>query len=160
MLGCWLVEPSSALPFSHPWYDLFPLLSYWFLLCELRSSLIFLRSSYRANLLKAGLTARQTSNAEGQNAIIAMVFLFQMGYSSTWTPLSFSYCASWISQFVIRAWRKFLRQSCWVSIDIFFIFYNIFTSSAGFIIPIGLENRGWRYVILVYLTLGVNSDWT
>lgn len=50
----------------------------------------------------AGLTAEQTSNSNGRNGIIAMVFLFQIGYSSTWTPLSFSYCAE-ILNFTIRA---------------------------------------------------------
>jgi hypothetical protein len=50
----------------------------------------------------AGLTARETGNDIGRNAIIAMVFLFQMGYSSTWTPLSFSYCAE-VLNFTIRA---------------------------------------------------------
>ena len=50
----------------------------------------------------AGLTAEQTGTEAGRNAIIAMVFLFQIGYSSTWTPLSFSYCAE-ILNFTIRA---------------------------------------------------------
>lgn len=50
----------------------------------------------------AGLTAAQTGNSDGRNGIIAMVFLFQIGYSSTWTPLSFSYCAE-ILNFTIRA---------------------------------------------------------
>lgn len=50
----------------------------------------------------AGLTADQTDNALGRNGIIAMVFLFQIGYSSTWTPLSFSYCAE-VLNFTIRA---------------------------------------------------------
>jgi MFS family permease len=50
----------------------------------------------------AGLTAAQVGNEAGRNGIIAMVFLFQMGYSSTWTPLSFSYCAE-ILNFTIRA---------------------------------------------------------
>ncbi|KAG4435625.1 hypothetical protein IFR05_008900 [Cadophora sp. M221] len=85
----------------------------------------------------AGLTAQQTDNAAGRNAIIAMVFLFQMGYSSTWTPLSFSYCAE-VLNFTIRAKGM--------------AFYNIFTSSAGFInqyvIPIGLANTGWRFYIV------------
>jgi MFS family permease len=50
----------------------------------------------------AGLNAQQTDNAAGRNGVIAMVFLFQMGYSSTWTPLSFSYCAE-VLNFTIRA---------------------------------------------------------
>lgn len=50
----------------------------------------------------AGLTAEQTGNENGRNGIIAMVFLFQVGYSSTWTPLSFSYCAE-VLNFTIRA---------------------------------------------------------
>jgi sugar porter (SP) family MFS transporter len=50
----------------------------------------------------AGLTADQIGNSAGRNGIIAMVFLFQMGYSSTWTPISFSYCAE-ILNFTIRA---------------------------------------------------------
>lgn len=81
----------------------------------------------------AGLTAEQTGNAAGRNGIIAMVFLFQMGYSSTWTPLSFSYCAE-VLNFTIRAKGM--------------AFYNIFTSSAGFfnqyVIPLGLAGIGWR----------------
>ncbi|KAK0103708.1 hypothetical protein ONS95_005715 [Cadophora gregata] len=85
----------------------------------------------------AGLTAQQTDNPAGRNAIISMVFLFQMGYSSTWTPLSFSYCAE-VLNFTIRAKGM--------------AFYNIFTSSAGFInqyvISIGLANIGWRFYII------------
>ncbi|KAJ3543226.1 hypothetical protein NM208_g3686 [Fusarium decemcellulare] len=50
----------------------------------------------------AGLTARETDNSNGRQGIIAMIFLFQIGYSSTWTPLSFSYCAE-ILNFTIRA---------------------------------------------------------
>lgn len=50
----------------------------------------------------AGLTAEQTGNGAGRNGVIAMVFLFQIGYSSTWTPLSFSYCAE-VLNFTIRA---------------------------------------------------------
>jgi sugar porter (SP) family MFS transporter len=50
----------------------------------------------------AGLNAQQTDNAAGRNGVIVMVFLFQMGYSSTWTPLSFSYCAE-VLNFTIRA---------------------------------------------------------
>jgi len=50
----------------------------------------------------AGLTANHIDQAAGRNGVIAMVFLFQMGYSSTWTPLSFSYCAE-VLNFTIRA---------------------------------------------------------
>ena len=50
----------------------------------------------------AGLNATQLGNAAGRNGVIAMVFLFQMAYSSTWTPLSYSYCAE-ILNFTIRA---------------------------------------------------------
>lgn len=50
----------------------------------------------------AGLTASQTGNAAGRNGIIAMVYLFQIGYSCSWTPLSFSYCAE-VLNFTIRA---------------------------------------------------------
>ncbi|GKT97547.1 hypothetical protein Ct61P_15397 [Colletotrichum tofieldiae] len=85
----------------------------------------------------AGLTADQTGNAVGRNGIIAMVFLFQMGYSSTWTPLSFSYCAE-VLNFSIRAKGM--------------AFYCIFTSSAGFfnqyVIPIGLAGISWRFYIV------------
>jgi sugar porter (SP) family MFS transporter len=49
----------------------------------------------------AGLTAAQTDNENGRNGIIAMVFIFQLAYSSTWTPISFSYCAE-ILNFTIR----------------------------------------------------------
>jgi sugar porter (SP) family MFS transporter len=52
--------------------------------------------------IMAGLTADQIGNSAGRNGIIAMVFLFQMGYSSTWTPISFTYCAE-ILNFTIRA---------------------------------------------------------
>ncbi|KAH7157379.1 general substrate transporter [Dactylonectria estremocensis] len=85
----------------------------------------------------AGLTADQTDNAIGRNAIIAMVFLFQIGYSSTWTPLSFSYCAE-ILNFTIRAKGMGL--------------YSTFTSTAGFfnqyVIPIGLKGIGWRFYLV------------
>jgi sugar porter (SP) family MFS transporter len=50
----------------------------------------------------AGLTADQIDNQSGRYGVIAMVFLFQFGYSSTWTPISFSYCAE-ILNFTIRA---------------------------------------------------------
>lgn len=50
----------------------------------------------------AGLTAQQTGNQSGRVGIIVMVFLFQIGYSSTWTPISFSYCAE-ILNFNLRA---------------------------------------------------------
>ncbi|EFW98607.1 phosphoribosyl diphosphate synthase isoform 4 [Grosmannia clavigera kw1407] len=85
----------------------------------------------------AGLTADQTDNENGRNGIIAMVFLFQVGYSSTWTPLSFSYCAE-VLNFTIRARGM--------------AFYNIFTSSTGFfnqyVIPIGLANIKWRFYLV------------
>ncbi|KAM5344119.1 hypothetical protein ACJ41O_012656 [Fusarium nematophilum] len=85
----------------------------------------------------AGLTAQQSGNSDGRNGIIAMIFLFQIGYSSTWTPLSFSYCAE-ILNFTIRAKGM--------------AFYSIFTSSAGFfnqyVIPIGLAGIGWRFYIV------------
>ncbi|KAH7000945.1 general substrate transporter [Ilyonectria destructans] len=85
----------------------------------------------------AGLTADQTDNALGRNGIIAMVFLFQIGYSSTWTPLSFSYCAE-ILNFTIRAKGMGV--------------YSMFTSTAGFfnqyVIPIGLAGIGWRFYIV------------
>ncbi|CAH0028748.1 unnamed protein product [Clonostachys rhizophaga] len=85
----------------------------------------------------AGLTATQTGNEMGRNGIIAMVFLFQIGYSSTWTPLSFSYCAE-VLNFTIRARGMG--------------FYSVITSSAGFfnqyVIPIGLTGIGWRFYIV------------
>ncbi|KAF2648240.1 general substrate transporter [Lophiostoma macrostomum CBS 122681] len=85
----------------------------------------------------AGLTAAQTGNPAGRSGIIAMVFLFQMGYSSTWTPLSFSYCAE-VLNFTIRA--KGMG------------FYSVFTSAAGFfnqyLIPLGLKGIGWRFYIV------------
>lgn len=69
-----------------------------------RVPMLVIGSSFCAVVLAcmAGLTARETGNDIGRNAIIAMVFLFQMGYSSTWTPLSFSYCAE-VLNFTIRA---------------------------------------------------------
>ncbi|KIX05162.1 uncharacterized protein Z518_06034 [Rhinocladiella mackenziei CBS 650.93] len=85
----------------------------------------------------AGLTAQQLDTQAGRNGIIAMLFLFQMGYSSTWTPLSFSYCAE-VLNFTLRAKGM--------------AFYNIFTSSSGFInqyvIPVGLANIKWRFYII------------
>ncbi|KAI1869758.1 hypothetical protein JX265_001990 [Neoarthrinium moseri] len=85
----------------------------------------------------AGLTAKATGLVAGQNAIIAMVFLFQIAYSSTWTPLSFSYCAE-ILNFTIRAKGM--------------AFYSIFVSSTGFfnqyVIPVGLADIGWRFYIV------------
>ncbi|RSL59541.1 hypothetical protein CEP54_007250 [Fusarium duplospermum] len=85
----------------------------------------------------AGLTARETDNSVGRNGIIAMVYLFQIGYSSTWTPLSFSYCAE-ILNFTIRAKGMGI--------------YSVFTSSAGFfnqyVIPLGLSGIGWRFYIV------------
>ncbi|KAK7418775.1 hypothetical protein QQX98_003793 [Neonectria punicea] len=85
----------------------------------------------------AGLTADQTDNSLGRNGIIAMVFLFQIGYSSTWTPLSFSYCAE-VLNFTIRAKGMGI--------------YSMFTSTAGFfnqyVIPLGLEGIGWRFYIV------------
>ncbi|KAH8897183.1 general substrate transporter [Thozetella sp. PMI_491] len=85
----------------------------------------------------AGLTANQTGNEGGRNGIIAMIFLFQFGYSSTWTPLSFSYCAE-VLNFTIRA--KGMG------------FYSAITSTAGFfnqyVIPIGLDGIGWRFYIV------------
>ncbi|KAI1262649.1 general substrate transporter [Xylariaceae sp. FL1019] len=87
--------------------------------------------------LMAGLTAGATGVAAGRNAIVAMVFLFQISYSSTWTPLSFSYCAE-ILNFTIRA--KGMS------------FYNIVDSAAGFfnqyVIPIGFDGIGWRFYIV------------
>lgn len=35
----------------------------------------------------AGLTAAATGSVAGRNAIIAMVYLFQIGYAMSWTPL-------------------------------------------------------------------------
>ncbi|KAH9909950.1 general substrate transporter [Xylariomycetidae sp. FL2044] len=85
----------------------------------------------------AGLTAGATGVVAGQNAIIAMVFLFQVAYSSTWTPLSFSYCAE-VLNFTIRAKGM--------------AFYSVFTSATGFfnqyVIPIGLADIGWRFYIV------------
>ncbi|KAJ8120551.1 hypothetical protein O1611_g10341 [Lasiodiplodia mahajangana] len=87
--------------------------------------------------IMAGLTAGATGVAAGRNAIVAMVFLFQISYSSTWTPLSFSYCAE-ILNFTIRA--KGMS------------FYNIIDAAAGFfnqyVIPIGLDGIGWRFYIV------------
>ena len=50
----------------------------------------------------AGLSAAAIGSAAGRNAIIAMVYLFQVGYAISWTPLSFSYCAEMLN-FTIRA---------------------------------------------------------
>ncbi|KAI1768610.1 MFS general substrate transporter [Hypoxylon sp. FL1150] len=81
----------------------------------------------------AGLTAAATGSVGGRNAIIAMVYLFQIGYAMSWTPLSFSYCAELLN-FTIRA--KGMG------------FYTIFDSLVGFfcqyVIPIGLDKIGWR----------------
>ncbi|KAF1974753.1 MFS general substrate transporter [Bimuria novae-zelandiae CBS 107.79] len=85
----------------------------------------------------AGLNAAQTDNAARRNGVIAMVFLFPVGYSSTWTPLSFSYCAE-VLNFTIRA--KGMG------------FYAIFTSATGFfnqyVIPLGLSGIDWRFYIV------------
>ncbi|ETS74585.1 hypothetical protein PFICI_13069 [Pestalotiopsis fici W106-1] len=101
----------------------------------------------------AGLTAAETDNAQGRNGIIAMVFLFQIGYSSTWTPLSFSYCAE-ILNFTIRAKGM--------------AFYSIFTSSAGFfnqyVIPIGFYIVGvvWNLFVatVIFFTYLETKDLT
>ncbi|KAI1456416.1 general substrate transporter [Annulohypoxylon moriforme] len=87
----------------------------------------------------AGLTATaiDSDNAGGKNAIIAMVYIFQVGYAISWTPLSFSYCAEMLN-FTIRA--KGMG------------FYTIFDSLVGFfcqyVIPIGLDGIGWRFYII------------
>lgn len=50
----------------------------------------------------AGLSAAAIDTVGGRNAIIAMVYIFQVGYAISWTPLSFSYCAEMLN-FTIRA---------------------------------------------------------
>lgn len=50
----------------------------------------------------AGLSAAAIGSEGGRNAIIAMVYLFQVGYAMSWTPLSFAYCAELLN-FTIRA---------------------------------------------------------
>ncbi|XDG10290.1 hypothetical protein ABKA04_009905 [Annulohypoxylon sp. FPYF3050] len=85
----------------------------------------------------AGLSAAAIDTVGGRNAIIAMVYIFQVGYAISWTPLSFSYCAEMLN-FTIRA--KGMG------------FYTIFDSLVGFfcqyVIPIGLDGIGWRFYIV------------
>ena len=111
----------------------------------------------------AGLNADQLDNENGRNGVIAMVFLFQAAYSSTWTPLSFSYCAE-VLNFTIRAKGMayvlplFLLFFCFLpfvysreqsaNIACHNSFYSMFVNATGFInqyvIPIGLANIKWR----------------
>ncbi|RDW56413.1 hypothetical protein BP6252_14158 [Coleophoma cylindrospora] len=104
-----------------------------------RVKMMIFGSTFCAAILAcmAGLTAQQTHNQGGRIGIIVMVFLFQIGYSSTWTPISFSYCAE-ILNFNIRARGM--------------AFYNIFTSSTGFInqyvIPLGLARLKYKFYII------------
>ncbi|KAI2608596.1 MFS general substrate transporter [Hypoxylon fragiforme] len=81
----------------------------------------------------AGLSAAAIGSVSGRNAIIAMVYLFQIGYAISWTPLSFSYCAELLN-FTIRAKGM--------------AFYTIFNNLVGFfcqyVIPLGLSGLGWR----------------
>ncbi len=100
----------------------------------------------------AGLSAAAIGTVGGRNAIIAMIYLFQVGYAISWTPLSFSYCAELLN-FTIRAKGMGYVYSdnvlaVYSPTNIAHRFYTIFVSLVGFfnqyVIPIGLKGIGWR----------------